>query len=74
MRAEVAAPRDRWPWLLFGLVAAVYLLTLRGHFGSRDEEALYMTTVWLTKSAEAALHLSLTTPEPGGVQTPLYWF
>ncbi len=74
VQAEVAAPRDRRPWLLFGLVAAVYLLTLRGHFGSRDEEALYMTTVWLTKSAEAALHLSITTPEPGGVQTPLYWF
>jgi hypothetical protein len=74
MRTEVAARPDRRPWLLFGLLAAVYLLTFRGHFGSRDEEALYMTTVWLTKSAEAALRLSLTTPEAGGVQTPLYWF
>jgi hypothetical protein len=35
--ADIAVSRDRRPWLLFGLVAAIYLLTLRGHFGSRDE-------------------------------------
>ncbi|HMA36920.1 MAG TPA: hypothetical protein VKY74_20870, partial [Chloroflexia bacterium] len=47
----------RWPWGLFGVFLGIYLLTLRGHLGSRDEEALYMTTVMLEKHAEALLQL-----------------
>ena len=66
-------PDDRRAaWRLFALCMAVYLLTFRGHLGSRDEESLYMTTVMLEKRAEAALHVAWTAPEPGDARTPAF--
>jgi hypothetical protein len=69
--ARPAGREARRPWTLFGLFAAIYLITLRGHFGSQDEEALYMTSVMLVKQTEAALKVSWTLPEPGDARGPV---
>src|SRR5690349_6523717 len=61
----------RRPWVLFGLFVAIYLVTLRGHLGSQDEEALYMTSVSLVKQSESALNISWTQPEPGDARGPV---
>ncbi|MDQ3704104.1 MAG: hypothetical protein M3437_02575, partial [Chloroflexota bacterium] len=62
----------KWPWRLFLICIALFVLTSRGHTGSVDEESLIYASSRLVQDAAKLLNFSLPIPLPARVGTQVF--